>query len=42
MHGLTQTSEKTVGMAVDFENGDVGVTVFCANKLLDNVIWSHG
>lgn len=42
MHGLTQTSEETVSMAVDFLNGDVGVAVFCANKLLENVIWSHG
>jgi hypothetical protein len=30
MHGLTQTSEETVSMAVDFVNGDVGVAVFCA------------
>lgn len=41
MHGLTQTSEETVSMAVDFVNGDVGVAVFCANKLLENVIWSQ-
>lgn len=35
MHGLTQTREETVSMAVDFVNGDVGVTVFCAAELLE-------
>ena len=27
MHGLAQTSEETVDMAVDLKNGDVGVAV---------------
>jgi hypothetical protein len=38
MHGLAQASEKTVSMAVDFVNGDVGVAVFCANMLLEKAI----
>lgn len=29
MHGLAQTSEETVDMAVDLVDGDVGVTVLC-------------
>lgn len=37
MHGLTQTSEETVGMAVDFVNGDIGMTVFCAAELSEDV-----
>jgi len=29
MHGLAQTSEETVDMAVDLVDGDVGVAVLC-------------
>lgn len=37
MHGLSQTSEETVSMAVDFMNGDIGMTVFCAAELSEDV-----
>lgn len=29
MHGLAQTSEETVGMAVDLVDGDIGVAILC-------------
>lgn len=33
MHGLSQTSEQLVNMATSLMNGDVGMTVFCSDKL---------